>query len=159
MRLTLLLLLTALLACPVTFSLAGTSKKKPLIAVRFHAQAEENDTEVFASPLVIGDPPITIYIARIPIASEQDIESVYTFNAADGTMGAYFKLNSHGRFTLESVSAAKRGKIMVGLVNGKTATTQVIDKIISDGVVGIPNGLGIQDVELMEQEFNKKKKK
>lgn len=151
------LLVIAILLSVVT-SQGGGSKKKSTIAVRFHAQADANDGEVFASPLTVGDPPRDIYISKIPVVSENDIASVYTFSAADGTLGAFFRLDSHGRFALEAITVAKKGGLLVGMVNGRPATTLFIDKIIKDGVIGIPSGLTIMEIELMEKEFNKKKK-
>ncbi len=151
-----LLILAILL--PALTGYGGGSKKKTEIAVRFHAQADANDGEVFSSPLTIGDPPRDIFISKIPVVSENDITSVYTFPASDGTLGAYFRLDSHGRFSLEAITVAKKGGILVGMVNGRPATTLFIDKIIKDGVIGIPSGLTITEIELMEKEFNKKKK-
>lgn len=134
------LLLTGLIA--LTF--LGMAQK-PKITVRFFAEAGAADTDRFAQPITFRNPERKGFIERIPTVHENQIKTVYPFQANDGSWGCAFKLDPSGRLALEVVSTERRGTSLVAFVGTKTGTHQVvelfIDQPIRDGIISIPNGL------------------
>jgi hypothetical protein len=156
-------LLPALLAC--VFLGMG---RKPTITVRFHAEANQQDTERFAEPINLKHPPRQIFIERVATLHEKQIKAIYPFQASDGSWGCAFKLDNQGRLGLTVISTERRGGTIVGFIGTKSGTHQAaeltIDKPIHDGIISIPNGLTELEIGALTKEFpvlgaKKKKKK
>jgi hypothetical protein len=154
----------------IVFALLGCASLgmggKPPVAVRFFVEANAQDTDRFASPIKLQNPPREAYIEKVPSISERMIKAIYPFQAANGTWGCAFKLDEGGRLNLEAASATRRGNSMVAFVGTKTGTHQVvdmlIDKPIHDGVITIPYGLTEIEIAALSKEFpvlGQKKKK
>jgi hypothetical protein len=137
--------------------------KKQLVAVRFHVEANARDGDTFAMPVKFRNPPRDAYVERVPSLSERDVQGIYPTNAGDGTYGCAFVLNTHGRTALQTISTEKRGSSLVVFISTKTGTHQVvelmIDKPINDGVIYVPNGLTLLEIEALQQQFPKKGQK
>jgi hypothetical protein len=150
----------------LAFSLLGMASKPP-VTVRFFVEANEHDTDRFATPIQLRNPPRTAYIEKIPVIHEQHIRALYPFQAANGTWGCAFQLNESGRINLEVASTQHRGGSIVAFVQTKSGSHQVVDMVIdkpvSDGVITIPYGLSELEIEALAKEFpvvgQKKKRK
>ena len=79
----------------------------------------------------------------------------YPYPAANGTYGALFQLDEHGRVALDALSIERRGSLLFVFVNGRPITELEIDKRVSDGKIYIPSGLSSADIELMKKDWRK----
>jgi hypothetical protein len=156
----------------VVFALLGLAflgmGDKPDVTVRFFVEANSQDTDHFATPATLKNPPRDAFIEKTPLVSERMVKAIYPFQAADGTWGCSFKLDESGRISLEVVSTTHRGRSIVAFLSTKKGTHQVVDmlvdKPIGDGVITIPYGLTEMEIALLTKEFHvlgqeKKKKK
>ena len=134
-------------------SAAGSKRRDPNIAVRFHAQVSSFDP-TFAAKVKVGDSAQEIIIEKVPSISERDIASFYPYRASDGSYSAVFKLDRHGEATLEAVSTQKRGMLLVAAVNGRPVATMLVDKTIHDGIIFIPSGLSETDIRALGSSFS-----
>ena len=121
--------------------------------IRVHAQANENDGSVFATPITAPSSGRNIFIEKIPVISEHDVAAIRTYPAADGSFGVLLKLNDHGRLALETMSMEHRGTTVIVLVNGRAITELMIDRPVRDGQIYLPSGLAAADVAMMEKEW------
>jgi hypothetical protein len=137
--------------------------KKPEIAVRFHVEANARDGDVFAMPVKFRNPPRDGFVERVPSLSERDVQAIYPTNAGDGTFGCAFILNTHGRNALQTISMEKRGSSLVVFVSTKSGTHQIvelmIDKPINDGVIFVPRGMTLLEIEALQKQFPAKGQK
>ena len=151
-----------LLIALLGFCLLGAAKK-PAVAVRFHVEANARDGDVFAMPVKFRNPPRDGHVERVPSISERDVQAIYPTNAGDGTFGCAFVLNAHGRNALQTISTQKRGASLVVFVSTKTGTHQVveliIDKPINDGVIFVPKGLTLLEIEALQKQVPTKGQK
>ncbi len=142
------------LALPLlAFFLVAFSKKLPPTTVRFYEEADPQTTENFQMPVQLQFPPRQTYIQKVPVISERDVETIYLFPAADGTMGCAFKLDLNGTAKLDRVSVERRGTSLVAVVNGRQITDMLIDRRVSDGILSIPGGLTGDDVQRLTKAF------
>lgn len=149
-------------------TLRAAEQKPSLVTVRLHAEGKESDGETFGTPLTLINPPKKIIIRKVPIINERDFVAFYPFPAADGTFGAYFKLDAGGTNRLESHSTEFRDTLVVALINGRIANAMTMDTKITDGIMIIPSGfLPLEIVQLQtnyptigkEKAFEEQKKK
>lgn len=120
---------------------------------RVHAEANPNDTASFASSVPALFSGKRVAIERMPRLSERDVVAFYPYSAADGSYGALFQRDDHGRLALDSVSVEKRGGLLFVLVNGRPVTELQIDRRVSDGRIYIASGLTKADIELMKKDW------
>ncbi|MBV9008879.1 MAG: hypothetical protein JO354_06905 [Verrucomicrobia bacterium] len=120
---------------------------------RVHAQANENDGDVFASPVTMPISGKQIFVEKIPVVSEHDVAAFRAMPAADGSFGALIELNEHGRLALEAVSTEHRGSTLLVLVNGRAVTELLVDRAVSDGRIYLPSGLARSDIEIMNKDW------
>ncbi len=116
---------------------AGVAKQRHCI-FRVHAQANPQDTAVFSTSVRAQVSGKNVAIEKIPRISEQDVIAFYPYTAANGTYGALFQLDEHGRIALDTLSIERRGEI---------------DKRVSDGKIYIPSGLSAADIGLMKKDW------
>ena len=123
----------------------------PKVTVRFHSEANRNDTSSFATPIKLAYAQREAFINRVPEFSERNIKAIFPWKTRDGTWGCAFKLNESGRIRLETISSDNRGAAIVAFIGTKQGMHQVIDMVIdkpiTDGIVAIPRG--ITDVEML----------
>ena len=120
---------------------------------RVHAEANRNDTEVFASAIrakVVGK---EVAIEKMASITEDDVIGFSAYQAGEGNYGALIYLDNHGRLTLDTVSVEHRGGYLFIFMNGRAITELQIDKRVSDGKIYIPSGLTAQDLKLMKQDW------
>lgn len=139
----------ALLVLAAVSSLGMSST--PKVTVRFHSEANRNDTSSFSAPIKLAYAQREAFINKVPEFSERNIKAIYPWKTSDGTWGCAFKLNDSGRIRLETISSDNRGAAMVAFIGTKKGMHQVIDMVIdrpiNDGIVAIPRG--ITDIEML----------
>jgi hypothetical protein len=131
---------------------AGVAKQRHCI-FRVHAQANPQDTAVFSTSVRAQVSGKNVAIEKIPRISEQDVIAFYPYAAANGTYGALFQLDEHGRIALDALSIERRGSLLFVLINGRPITELEIDKRVSDGKIYIPSGLSAADIGLMKKDW------
>jgi hypothetical protein len=134
------LLLCVLLSSP---AIAGSSnKKKDQLSVRIHGESAAEDGDKFSVPLNLLDGRRTA-LSIMPLLSEHDIQSVYPFKAADGSGGAYLRLDGHGAnlLTQYSIEHMGSGKVLAVMIGGRQVADLVVDAPVKDGIFVIPYGL------------------
>ncbi len=145
--------LTRFLVPLLALTLLGSAKKEPAVTVRFHTEGNARDGETFTKPFTIGTPPREVFLSQVPAISEKDIVAIFPFAAADGTVGCAFKLDPHGRLSLDALSVEKRGGSLVAFINGAPVADILIDRRVPDGVVTIPRGLSERVIALLSSKF------
>jgi hypothetical protein len=121
--------------------------------LRVHAQANQRDTAVFATSVRAQVSGKDVAIEKMPRISEQDVVAFYPYAAANGTYGALFQLNEHGRVALDALSIERRGSFLFVFINGRPITELEIDKRVSDGRLYVPSGLTGADIQLMKKDW------
>jgi hypothetical protein len=139
-----------LLASPAPEAFAA---KQRHCMFRVHAQANPQDTEVFASSVRAQLSGKTVAIEKMPRISEHDVVAFYPYTAKDGTYGAVFQLDEHGRIVLDALSIERRGSFLFVFVNGRPLTELEIDKRVSDGKINISSGLTAADIASMKKDW------
>ena len=136
--------------------LGAAGQRGPAIAVRFHGETTALEG-TFAMPVVLGEQATQqkIFVERIPLISEKDIVAWYPLQAAGNanSFGAEFQLDRHGQLALSNVSLAKRGSLLVAMVNGRAVTPLRVDRHIEDGLIVIPFGLTPAELAALEKSF------
>ncbi len=144
--------LSAFAFCLV-FAATGSVAKQRHCTFRVHAQANPRDTEVFATSVRAQLSGKTVAIEKTPWITERDVRAFSPYPAANGTYGALFQLDEHGRVVLDTLSVERRGAFLFVFINGRPVTELEIDKRVSDGKIYISSGLTAQDIELMKKEW------
>jgi len=93
-----------------------------------------------------------VAIQKLPWITEHDVMAFSPYPAKDGTFGALFQLDDHGRTVLDTLSVEHRGSFLFVFINGRMITELQIDKRVSDGKIYVPSGLTAADVELMKKQ-------
>ena len=139
-----------LLAAAALLCAAGA--KKPVLDLRIHAEGTEAEAPTFAIPatLLDGRP---VFLQRMALISQSEIESVYPFQAADGSGGVYLKLGQHGSRLLQQHTMSKQGGLLVVMLNGRMISNLLVDRPINDGIVCIPRSLSPEDITLLTSAF------
>lgn len=137
--------------------------KKPQQTIRFHIEANPNGGSSFTLSAKLPDSSQSISISKAAEISESDVEAIYPFPAANGTMGCALKLDEHGRIALDALSQEYHGGLLIGFYNGRPVTAMQIDRRIPDGIIYIRQGILPQEIELLRKMFpvlgEKKQKK
>src|SRR5882724_5556733 len=146
--------LCAFAFCLVFAVTEGVAKQRHC-TFRLHAQANPRDTEVFATSARAQVSGKTVAIEKMPWISERDIMAFSPYPAANGTYGALFQLDEHGRVVLDTLSVERRGSLLFVFINGRPITEPglQIDKRVSDGKIYIASGLTAADINLMKKDW------
>jgi hypothetical protein len=121
--------------------------------LRVHAEANPEDTDVFAKSVRAQLSGKEVSIERTARITEQDVQAFYPYPLGNGQFGALFQLDDHGRITLDALSIERRGGFLFIFINGRAVTELQIDKRVSDGQLYIASGLTSADIELMKKDF------
>lgn len=126
--------------------------RKPVLDLRIHAlgTAAEAPTFAFPTTLIDGRP---VYLQKMPLLTQREVDAVYPFNAADGSRGVYLKLDSHGSRLLQQLTSSQRGTMLVVMLNGRQVSNLLVDRPVDDGIVAIPRGLTPDDTEFLSTVF------
>jgi hypothetical protein len=139
-RLLILLVASIMAFCQLPPLEAG-AKKAPPVTIRLHGEGNEVEGDSFVTGIELLNPARTITMRKVPAVSEGDITSFHPFENADGTFGAYFKLDAHGSNKLQQFSTEEKGRLAVVLVNGRVASALTIDSTVRDGILYVPSGI------------------
>lgn len=120
---------------------------------RVHAEASANNSPVFSTQILSRLSGKRVTIEKAPVISERDVTGLQVYRAADGSYGALFQLNDHGRLALDSLSIERRGSFLFVFVNGRPITELQIDRRVSDGKIYIASGLTTNEIELMKKDW------
>ena len=90
---------------------------------------------------------------KLPWITEHDVMAFAPYPAQDGSFGALFQLDDHGRVVLDTLSVERRGGFLFVFINGRMITELRIDKRVSDGKIYVPSGLTAADVVLMKKRW------
>jgi len=137
----------------MAFALIGAAAKQRHCTFRVHAQANPHDTDIFSMSAGATSSGKNIAIQKLPWITEHDVSTFSPYPASDGTFGALFQLDDHGRTVLDTLSIEHRGGFLFVFINGRMITGLQIDKRVSDGKIYIPSGLTAADVELMKKQW------
>jgi hypothetical protein len=144
------------LAILVALVAALPAQAKQHSSFRVHTEANASNGPVFSTKLPLFGREVTI--EKVPSLSENDVSGLETYRAADGSYGALFVLNEHGRLALDSLSVERRGGRLYVFVNSRPVTELQIDRRVSDGKIYIPAGLTPADIQLLRKDWPKRKK-
>ena len=125
--------------------------KPPQATFRAHVEAPASHGSTFSVTLPLFGRDVTI--EKVPTLSENDVIACRTYRAPDGTNGALFQLNEHGRLALDSLSIEHRGGSLFVFINGRPLAELQIDRRVSDGKIYIASGLSANDIELLRKEW------
>ncbi|MFL6526666.1 MAG: hypothetical protein ACJ8IQ_01075 [Chthoniobacterales bacterium] len=139
---------TLLVILPSTSVLA-----KPHCTFRLHCEANAHDGDVFSTKLVSKFTGRPVVIEKTASVTEFDVAAFYPVQADDGTLGAVFQLDDHGRLALDTLSVEHRGGDLFVFINGRPITELQIDRRISDGKVYVPSGLTTADIASMRKDW------
>jgi hypothetical protein len=137
----------------VAFALIDAAAKERHCTFRVHAQANPQDTDVFSISARAASSGKEVAIEKLPWITEHDVRAFSPYPAQNGTFGALFQLDDHGRTVLDTLSVERRGGFLFVLINGRMVTELLIDKRVSDGKIYVPSGLTAADVELMKKQW------
>jgi hypothetical protein len=125
----------------LAFALIDAAAKQRQCTFRVHAQANPKDTDVFSISAQATSSGKNIAIEKLAWISEHDVMAFSPYRAPDGTFGALFQLDEHGRVILDTLSVERRGGLLFVFMNGRLITELQIDKRVSDGRIYVPSGL------------------
>jgi hypothetical protein len=144
----------ALAFCLLAALPAGLAKQRHC-TFRVHAQANPRDTAIFATSVRAQLSGKEVAIEKMPWISERDVIAFSPYPAANGTYGALFQLDEHGRVVLDTLSVERRGSLLFVFINGRLVPEPglQIDKRVSDGKIYIASGLTAADINLMKKDW------
>ena len=137
----------------LAFALIDAAAKQRHCTFRVHAQANAQDTDVFSTSAGTTSSGKAIAIQKLPWITEHDVMAFSPYPTQDGTFGALFQLDEHGRVVLDTLSVERRGGFLFVFINGRMITALQIDKRVSDGKIYVPSGLTAADVGLMKKQW------
>jgi hypothetical protein len=137
----------------LSFALINAGAKQRHCTFRVHAQANPQDGDVFSIPGRATSSGKDVAIQKMAWITEHDVMAFSPYPGQDGTFGALFQLDDHGRTVLDTLSVEHRGSFLFVFINGRMITELQIDKRVSDGKIYIPSGLTAADVELMKKQW------
>jgi len=135
------------------FALAQGMAKQRHCTFQVHAQANPQNTEVFATSVRAQISGKNVTIEKMPWLSERDVIAFSPYPALNGSYGALIQLDEHGRLVLDTLSIERRGSFLFVFINGRFITELQIDKRVSDGKIYIPSGLTASDIDLMKKDW------
>ena len=141
------------IALCLLFAFPDAFAKQRHCTFRVHAQANQRDTEVFATSVHAQVSGKNVTIEKTPWISEHDVTAFSPHPAQNGTYGALIQLDEHGRTVLDSLSVERRGGLLFVFINGRLITELQIDKRVSDGRIYVPSGLTSTDIDSMKKSW------
>ena len=145
------LFVTLTFCCLFNSSWAGSGKSQ--VSVRVHVQVDKG--QMRAIPIQLSNPDQTIYLSQFSDVPEKDIADVHIY---DGPIspGAKIQLDRRGSLSLESVTTANLGKLMVIFVNDRPVFVEPIKAPIKDGVISFEN-IYVDEADYLRKKYAKEK--
>ncbi|HSI83169.1 MAG: hypothetical protein ACAI35_02425 [Candidatus Methylacidiphilales bacterium] len=153
-----LLIVLLLLVSSLSPALAGSSP--PKVVVRVHIQNMNKELKKQTFMVQLPDPPEQISVSTLPEASEKDVLNVTGKPTTNG-FGAYIQFNRRGSVNLSATTAQNQGRILVVVINNRVVYAPVIDTVISNGILFIPDGISPKEMEALSTlaKYNSKRAK
>ncbi|MEP6820980.1 MAG: hypothetical protein ABI946_01375 [Chthoniobacterales bacterium] len=151
-RLATLFLLALLISAPAKAAKLRTS-------LRAHSEANAHDGSAFSSPIKSTTTGESLFIQKVPVISEHDVVAFAPYRAPDGSYGALFEFDDHGKLALDTLSIERRGTYLYVFVNGRNVAELLIDRRVSDGKLYLPSGLTEKDIAQMKKDWPKKERR
>jgi len=102
----------------LAFALIDAAAKQRHCTFRVHAQANAQDTDVFSMPA-----RATSSGKMLPSKNWRGLPStmswLFSVQAKDGTFGALFQLDDHGRVVLDTLSVERPGRFLFVFINAE----------------------------------------
>jgi hypothetical protein len=149
----LLALLLFFSACTPVALLASSGKKPPPMSLRIHAESHPRDTEVFAMPITIGNPPVNVFIERMALVTEREVKAFFPFESESGGYGSYFQLDNHGTKVWETITTSRRDGFLAVVFNGRAVSRLRLGRPVQDGIVMVPGGIRAEEIQVMAQRY------
>ena len=138
----------------VSCALSSAFAKDRHCMFRVHAEANANDTIVFATSVRAKFSGKEIAIEKIPRLTEHDMEAFYPYPKTSGNYGALLQLDEHGRLVLDALSIERRRSWLFIFINGRPIAEMQIDKRVSNGRIYVADGLSASDIESMKKDWH-----
>ena len=132
---------------------AAVEARKPRCTLRVHLEGNVHDGNVFSSQIPSPTTGKKVVIQKTPTISERDVVAFAPYQAADGSYGALFILDDHGKLALDTLSVERRGTYLYVFVNGRGVAELQIDRRVSDGKLYVASGLTQEDLALMKKDW------
>ena len=145
-------ILPALLAFFPLIGHAGQKKPAP-VSIRLFCEGNEKEGESFVTPVELTNPKKRVFLRKVPIVTERDFSSFFSFPGRDGMVGAYFRLDAHGSDKLDQFTTEDRGKLAVIMVNGRVVAALRVEQRVADGILFVPGGILPDEVALLETKY------
>ena len=123
--------------------------------LRIHLEANARDGAPFSSPIRSPATGKSVVIQKVPTISERDVVAFAPYRAADGSYGALFELDDHGKLALDTLSLERRGTYLYVFVNGRDVAELQIDRRVSDGKLYLASGLTEKDIAQMKKDWRR----
>jgi hypothetical protein len=134
-------------------ALSSAEARKPHCLLRVHLEANARDGDVFSSQLASPVTGRKVVIEKSATISERDVVAFTPYPGTNGSYGALFQLDDHGRLALDSLSVERRGTYLYVFVNGRAVAELQIDRRVSDGKLYVASGLTQNDLALMKKDW------
>ncbi|MDZ4743285.1 MAG: hypothetical protein SGI98_07705 [Verrucomicrobiota bacterium] len=135
------------------FNSSWAGSGKPKVSVRVHVQVDKG--QMRAIPIQLSNPEQTIYLSQFSDVTERDIADVHIYSAPQSP-GAKVQLDRRGTLSLDSVTTANLGRLMVIFVNERPVFAEVIKAPIKDGVISFEN-IYIDEADYLRKKYGKEK--
>lgn len=131
--------------------MAGTDRPKALLRIHVQATAQAQRNQLM--PITLVDPPQVIMVYKKPVLTEQDIASAETLPGGK----ALIIFSEKGKKALEQTTKNHAGAILAILCNNRLAYAPVIDVVLTDGRIIVPDGILPEEVDLFQKIARKNK--
>ena len=116
--------------------------------VSFHMQTGASDSQKFS----FRNEDDGYYYSKVPFISQNDIDSYYSFRAADNTYGAVFNIKKGLHSRVEGVTALNLGKQILPIVNGhRMQPMRLYNNPIKGGKLAVLGGFSPADLAAMAE--------
>jgi hypothetical protein len=135
------LLVAILLAITPCIAWGSGGGRKPLL-LSVHLETDPAEGPKFSFPLPMPGTGEKRAFKKSPEITDNQVSWFYLFPAESGNgSGAAFKLDSVGTNRLEFISTSNQGRHLLTIVHPSTSSFVRIDKVISDGIIVVWEGL------------------
>ena len=140
------------LAAVLSLSSCELLEKKDKVSISFHAMASDSDPKKTMFPVEMEGRQLLFKL--VPEVSHDNITALHPFPAEDGkSNGCTFKLDFRGTGSLEIVTRNPPGPYLLSMVDGKPVDYLTLDKIISDGIITIWQGITDEQIKKLEKKI------
>ena len=114
----------------LAFALIDAAAKQRNCTFRVHAQANAQDTDVFSMPARATSSGKDVAIQKLAWITEHDVMGFSPYQAPNGTFGALFQLDDHGRVVLDTLSVERRGGFLFIFINGRSTSEYRMERFM-----------------------------